>query len=93
MPGSHEIWRRTQSAVETVVSGDIGLYDPRSETVVLLNQTASDVWRLSDGDLSVGDLAEALASSYQVEVESIREQVSEVIADLASRGLLTRVES
>ena len=38
--------------VETEVDGDISLYDTQEERVIVLNPTASDVWRLADGDMT-----------------------------------------
>ena len=52
--------------LETEVNGEISLYDPRSESVLVLNQTASDVWRLSDGEQTLEEIVQLLAVAYQV---------------------------
>ena len=39
--------------LETEIDEEVSLYDTQTEQVVVLNKTASDVWRLSDGESDV----------------------------------------
>lgn len=74
--------------LETVVDDDISLYDPRSEQVLVLNGTASDIWRLSDGEHDIEGMTLLLAEAYGVEPEAIRDQVVETIRTFTESGFL-----
>jgi hypothetical protein len=75
--------------LETEIDDEISLYDPLTEQVVVLNNTASDVWRLSDGEADLGEIARLLAAAYGVEVDQIRAEVEETIRSFQDQGLLT----
>jgi hypothetical protein len=76
--------------LETEVDGDISLYDPTSERVTVLNGTASDVWRLADGEHTVAEITGLLASAYEVEPASIAPDVLAVVTQFIEAGLLAR---
>lgn len=79
--------------IETEIDGDISLYDPSRAEVLVLNSTASDIWRLSDGHYTLGGLVSALAHAYQTDPSSIRPEVEATIHDLVDRGFLLQAES
>lgn len=74
--------------VESEVGDQISLYDPESEEVLVLNPTASDVWRLSDGTHTLDEIAALLGRAYGVDPGAIAADVAGAVADFASRGLL-----
>ena len=74
--------------LETEIDDEISLYDPRTEQVVVLNKTASDVWRLSDGESDLDEISRLLASAYGVDVDQIRGEVKETIRSFVEHGLL-----
>ena len=74
--------------LETEIEDEISIYDPHSEQVVVLNQTASDVWRLSDGESDLDEIVSLLAAAYGVEGEAIRGEVEETVRSLQDHGLL-----
>lgn len=91
MPGrSDEVGPPRAHLLETEVDGDISLYDPTSERVTVLNGTASDVWRLADGEHTVAEITDLLASSYGVEPASIAPDVLAVVTRFIEAGLLAR---
>ena len=74
--------------IETEIGENISLYDPRTERVMVLNTTASDIWRLLDGDLTVEEVIRLLARAYQVDPTSIRDDVVAIVDRLVFEGLL-----
>ena len=74
--------------LETEIDDEISLYDPLTEQVVVLNKTASDVWRLSDGEADLDEIARLLASAYGVAIDQIRVQVEETVRSFHEHGLL-----
>jgi hypothetical protein len=78
--------------VETEIDGDIGLYDPGRERVIVLNTTASDVWRLADGEHSLDEIVELLARAYGIGPDDIRHDVTEAVSALIDQGFLPGVQ-
>lgn len=74
--------------LETEVGDDISLYDPQTEQVVVLNGTASDVWRLADGTHTIEEITALLAASYQVNPESIASDVEKAVEEFSKAGLI-----
>jgi hypothetical protein len=74
--------------LETEIKGDISLFDAESNQVVVLNSTASDVWRLCDGEQTLDEIVDLLASSYQTTPEALRSDVTETVDKLVAEGFL-----
>ncbi len=67
---------------------DVCLYRTDTDEVLVLNQTAGDIWRLSDGDLSVAGIVATLARAYRQPEADLAEPVRTVVDDLEGRGYL-----
>jgi len=57
----------------------LSVFDSRTQTVLALNEAASDVWRLSDGEHTGDDIVRLLAQAYSVHPEAIRADVYSAI--------------
>lgn len=82
---------RTQHAPGVLVEdldSDVCLYRADIDEVLVLNATAGDVWRLTDGDFELDQVVQLLAEVYRLPTDDIREQVRSVVADLLDRGYL-----
>lgn len=73
---------------ELELDGDISLFDPATRNAAVLNGTASDVWRLLDGDHSLEEIVGLLARAYGVEPAEIRGDVTRTIDELTTSGFL-----
>ena len=74
--------------LETEVRGDISLYDAHREQVMVLNATASDVWRLCDGEQTLNQIVDLLATAYGADEAVIRRDVEHTIEQLVNEGVL-----
>ena len=74
--------------IETEVRGDISLYDAQREQVLVLNATASDVWRLCDGEQTFDQIVALLAGAYGIEASTIKPDVERTIKQLVDEGFL-----
>jgi hypothetical protein len=70
------------------LDGDISLYDRATSQALLLNATASDVWRLLDGEHTVDEIVDLLAAAYGTDPAAIRPDVVRTVAELGAAGLL-----
>ncbi len=75
-------------AAETEIDGRISVLNPLTERVLMLNETASDVWRLADGEHTLEEMTRLLARTYGVPPDQIRADVEAVVATLRAEGLL-----
>jgi hypothetical protein len=78
--------------VQAEVDGQISLYDPSSQRVVVLNTTASDIWHLSDGRHTLEGLVAVLAETYGVEAQTIEQEVRATVNDLIEQGFLPSLD-
>ena len=81
-------WRPNTQFLEADIGNELSLYDPSTERVVILNQTASDVWRLLDGHTSIERVVDLLAKVYGTDAKSIRGDVESVLAKFEEEGLV-----
>jgi len=68
------------------------LFDDRNGRVHELNPSASAVWLLLDGELSLDDVAVELHELLGVDRDVLRADIDLVVADFADRGLLAGTE-
>ena len=74
--------------LESEIGDEISLYDPTTEQVTILNGPASDIWRLADGEHTMTEIIELLATAYEVPTEQIAEQVADTVQRLVDAQLL-----
>jgi hypothetical protein len=74
--------------IETDIKGDISLFDAERNQVVVLNSTASDVWRLCDGEHTLDEIVALLASAYATTPDAIKDSVTSTIEQLMEEGFL-----
>lgn len=74
--------------IETEIKGDISLFDAENNQVVVLNATASDVWRLCDGEHSLDEIVDLLAAAYRTSPDVLRDDVRATVDQLQSEGFL-----
>lgn len=79
----------TLGVLEREVGGCVVLLPPDQTQVLVLNETASDVWRLVDGDLTLSDIVSLLARAYGVEPLAICDEVASTIRRFEENGLVS----
>ena len=70
------------------VDGRVTVYAPGSEHVLFLNETASDVWRLLDGEHAFKEIVDLLASAYGVDASEIASEVRATLSSFVAAGLV-----
>ena len=86
MPKTNRRSRPSSEVVENEMGQEISLYHPRTERVMVLNETASDVWRLLDGNTSDAEIVELLASAYSTTPASIDADVRATVDRFVDEG-------
>jgi hypothetical protein len=78
----------TPGIEQQAIGDEITLYNPVTHQALVLNATASDVWRLSDGEHDIEEIVRLLASSYGTEPGEIRADVLSAIEAFRAAGFL-----
>jgi len=71
------------------VDGRVSIYNPETQQLVSLNDTATAVWSLSTGEFTLDQIVSSLARTYAASGEDIRPDVIGAVALLSECGLLT----
>lgn len=79
--------RRTEFE-ERIVEGEMVVMDKESEQIHQLNQTASFIWQLCDGNHDRQQIAEELAASFEIDSVTAEADVTDTLNKLKEIGLL-----
>jgi hypothetical protein len=70
------------------LDGETVILDEREDSLHLLNPTAATIWRCLDGAGTVGELISDLSEAFGSDPQTIRHDVSALLADFAAQGLI-----
>lgn len=74
------------TAVE--IDGRFSVFNPRTQRVLTLNETASQVWLRCDGGSTIASIIDSLAAAYAQPADIIRDSVLDTVALFEAEGLL-----
>lgn len=78
----------TPGVVEEDLDGEVCLYRSDVDEVLILNETAADVWRLCDGEQSTTRIIGLLAMAYGATPDELAADVRATLDRLHSDGYL-----
>jgi hypothetical protein len=70
------------------VDGEVVVLDRQSDLIHQLNPTASYIWNRCDGQASVAEIANQLATTFEIDVNTAVQDVATTVMQLHSLGLL-----
>lgn len=76
------------SVSELEVGDGVILYVEEADLLHRLNASAELVWRLCDGEASVGQLSSEIAEEFELDIEEVRVQIVALIGELDALGLV-----
>jgi hypothetical protein len=79
---SADVWLRQ-------TPGETAIYDPSTESVHLLNETALAIWNLCDGETTVEEMVVAICELCNMHREIVVEDVDRILTEFGAAGLLT----
>jgi hypothetical protein len=82
------VFRKSAELLESDVDEEIVALDVDKGQCYGLNAAGSRVWKLLDSPLSVREICSALEQEYDVAPEVCHAEVSRLLADLQSEGLV-----
>jgi len=70
------------------IDGELLLYSPESTRSIYMNSTASIIWRLCDGKLTVGEITDLLKEAFPEATNSIEQDVIDSIELFVSNNAI-----
>ena len=67
---------------------EVTIYDPQSQQALVLNATATGVWRLADGSLTEVEIAQRVAEPYGKAAAEVADEVRSLLDQLTELGVL-----
>jgi len=80
--------RKDGIEIQDLPDGSALLYDTESATAYPVNESAAVAWKAFDGEHSVDDIVSDLEAQFEADRETIATDLTALVADLQSRGLL-----
>ena len=83
------IVRHKPTVTSRIFDGEAVIIDTEANVVRMLNDVASRIWELIDGDRSAAEIAAVLVSEYDVSKEEATRDVVEFLSELEAKGLVS----
>lgn len=91
-------YEKEPNVVSREIAGEQILVPVRKKTadmasIFVLNETGARIWRLLDGQHSLGEIGEILVREYEVQPDLARADVARVVDELCELGMLRLVDN
>ena len=73
------------------MDNELLLFNPKSTNILYLNETASLIWQLCDGQRNINDMVSLLKETFPEAGASIKKDVEDTIALFRSHGAISLV--
>ena len=90
--GEKSVFQKNGGIPAEFDGGQTVLFNTRDRRSYLLNRSASEVYRLTDGKRDVGKITEIVESNYGIEKEIIEKDIIEIYKVFLERGIVSHVE-
>jgi hypothetical protein len=67
---------------------DVFICSEDGQTLFTITSVGADIWRICDGEHSLGEMAELLVAAYDVDRETVDRDIQDFLTDMKSRGLV-----
>lgn len=92
IPVNSPMYKRAPGLLEADLGPELVTLNPRAGTCFGFNEVAASVWRNLEEPKTFSELHESLLQEYDVDVEQCALELSELLVDLQSRGLVARTD-
>ncbi len=83
-----KIGPHTAGVLQQSVDDELILFDSHTDSYFTLNRTAREVWELSDGTRTAGDIASIVAARYDMEPGDLLGGVPDIIQEFRHAKLI-----
>ena len=87
---SRRLLRAREDLLSEDLDGEVVVFDPAEGSLHHLNASASLVWSLCDGSLTLPDMCQVLAEATGADLADLQEQLGQLLGQLDGLGLLEK---
>ena len=87
-PNERRAMRRSRSVASQTLDGEAVLLHLEGGTYFTLNETGTLVWQLLEQERSFDELLDAVLAAFEVDAETARRDLADLLEQLASHGLI-----
>lgn len=92
------VFRRNDSLVTRDLAGEKVIIPVRGKvgdlgSIYTLNSVANDVWNLLDGKRAVAEIVKTLGAEYEVDSETLSNDVARLLEDMQQEGLISSLSA
>lgn len=80
--------KRAGNAISREINGEVVLLTPEDSTVHVLDEVGSRIWELCSDNVSIGAIADEIASEYDVTRETAQQDIIEFVGKLLDLGVI-----
>ena len=84
------IYKRAVQLMEAELGDELVALEPDVGRCFGFNNVAASVWRLLEQPKTLEQLRDALIEEYEVDLEQCSRELSELLADMSVKGLVTK---
>ena len=81
--------QRSPTVVSRLLDQEMVLVHPLQGKVRVLNSVGARVWELADGQHTLNDIIQTIATEYQVDTARVEVEVPAFCEELAQRGVMS----
>ncbi len=90
--GEKSIFKKNGGISAEFEGGETVLFNTDDRRSYLLNRSASEVYKLTDGKRSTGKITEIIERNYRIDTNVIEKDIKEIYKDFLKRGIVSHVE-
>jgi hypothetical protein len=90
MPSLGDVLQPAPGVVGRQTKDEMVVVLPEQARFLVLNETGAQVWELADGKRTLGDIAQSLVQTWQIEQAQAEGDVLRLAGQLVERGALVK---
>jgi len=90
MPSLGDVLQPAQGVVGRQTKDEMVVVLPDQARFLVLNETGAQIWQLADGRRTLGDIAQSLVQTWQIELAQAEGDVLRLAGQLMERGALVK---
>ncbi len=79
---------RSSESIWRVIEGEVVILTPKNSTLHVLNEAGTRIWELIDEPIGVEELVSKIISEYEVDEETVKNDMLGFLSSLAEIGVL-----
>jgi hypothetical protein len=90
MPSLDDVLQPAPGVVGRQTKDEMVVVLPEQARFLVLNETGAQIWQLADGNRTLGDIAQGLVETWQIEPAQAEGDVLRLAGQLMERGALVK---